>query len=121
METSKMKNIFISTIFLFSLFLAVTAFAAEVVMSGTRFEPKDIEIKAGETVKWKNTATLIHTVTSGADCSKDGLFDSGNLMPEKMKPEKSVFEWKFETPGVYKYFCKPHCENEKMRGSVTVK
>lgn len=68
-----------------------------------------------------NKATIIHTVTSGDNCSKDGVFDSGNLMPEKMKPEKSVFEWKFETPGVYKYFCKPHCENEKIRGSVTVK
>lgn len=120
-----MKNSFISPVFYFSLicFLSLTAgaFGADVLMSGTGFEPKDIEIKAGETVRWMNKATLIHTVTSGENCSKSGLFDSGTLMPEKMKPEKSVFEWKFETPGVYKYFCKTHCENEKMRGSVTVK
>ncbi|MBF0292366.1 MAG: cupredoxin domain-containing protein [Nitrospinae bacterium] len=120
-----MKNRFIPPISCFFLisFLSFTtgAFGADVVMSGTGFEPKNIEIKAGETVKWMNKATLIHTVTSGENCSKDGLFDSAILMPEKMKPEKSVFEWKFETPGVYKYFCKTHCENEKMRGSVTVK
>ncbi|MBF0635318.1 MAG: hypothetical protein HQK85_11730, partial [Nitrospinae bacterium] len=101
-----MKNRFIPPISCFFLisFLSFTtgAFGADVVMSGTGFEPKNIEIKAGETVKWMNKATLIHTVTSGENCSKDGLFDSAILMPEKMKPEKSVFEWKFETPGVYK-------------------
>lgn len=98
-----------------------TAFGAEVVIGGFGFDPKNIEIAAGETVKWTNKATLAHTVTSGDNCQKDEQFGSPFLFPEKSKPEKSVFEHTFNAPGVYKYYCKTHCLGEKMTGTVTVK
>lgn len=121
-----MKNIVKPVLPLLAFFMVLlsfgdAAFGAEVIMNGFKFEPQNIEINAGETVKWINKATLAHTITSGDNCKKDDQFDSGYLMPEKMKPEKSTFEKKFDAPGVYKYFCKPHCEAEKMAGSVTVK
>ncbi len=113
--------------FLFFIILLVaqplggTAFGAEVIISGFGFEPKNIVISAGETVKWTNKASLAHTVTSGDNCQKDEQFGSPFLFPEKSKPEKSVFERKFDTPGEYKYFCRTHCQGEKMTGTVTVK
>ncbi len=114
---------FISLFMLFTIFglTGSPAFAAEVILDGYSFKPGKIEIKAGETVKWTNRATLAHTVTSGEGCEKNGVWDAGYLLPEKMKPKKSVFEWKFDKPGTYKYFCKPHCKEEGMAGTVVVK
>lgn len=107
--------------FLFFPSLSGTAFGAEVVITGFGFEPKNIEVAAGETIKWTNKGSLAHTVTSGENCLKDEQFGSPFLFPEKSKPEKSVFEKKFDTPGVYQYFCKTHCKGEHMTGTVTVK
>ncbi len=121
-----MKTVIASFISFFMLFVisGVTgnpALAAEVILDGYSFKPEKIEIKAGETVKWINRATLAHTITSGEDCKKNAVWDSGYLLPEKMKPEKSTFERKFDKPGTYKYYCKPHCKGEGMTGTVVVK
>ena len=88
------------------------------------FSPLSITIRAGETVEWRNTSLMVHTVT--ADPSKatvDGSvslpsggqpFDSGNLNPE------ATFRHTFRTPGTYRYFCIPH-EGVRMRGTVIVR
>lgn len=88
------------------------------------FEPKAISMQAGETVTWKNTSQLIHTVT--ADASKAGKpssvelpegatpFDSGTMQPG------ATFSHTFDTPGTYRYFCIPH-QGANMVGTVTVR
>lgn len=99
--------------------------AAVVGMTNTlKFTPPKVTVRVGETVRWKNTSVIVHTVTADPDeATMDGSvhlpegaepFDSGDLDP------KEAFEHTFETPGTYTYFCIPH-EAAKMRGTVVVK
>lgn len=98
--------------------------AAEVTMTNQlRFSPDTVRIRAGQTVRWRNTTPLIHTVTadpSRAVSQEDvklpegaRTFDSGDLQPDR------VFEHTFTVPGEYRYFCVPH-EAAGMVGSVIV-
>ncbi len=59
------------------------------------FYPQHIQAKAGDTVQWTNNDTSIHTVTGE-------IFDSGMLMAGDQ------FEYTFESPGVYDYYCVLH-------------
>ena len=70
------------------------------------FSPSALLVPAGTTVRWTNNDTVPHTVTSDA-----GLFDSGTLQPG------DSFEFLFDTPGTFGYFCSLHPE---MVGTVTV-
>lgn len=99
--------------------------AAVVEMTNTlKFTPDTVEVTAGETVRWRNTSMLMHTVTADpAEATMDGSvrlpegadpFNSGNLDPEQS------FKHTFTTPGTYTYFCVPH-EVAKMRGTVVVR
>ena len=88
------------------------------------FEPSVIEIKAGQTVVWKNSSREVHTVT--ADPSQatnpqdvelpEGAqrFDSGFLNPTHN------YEHTFRTPGTYRYVCTLH-EVQRMIGQIIVK
>lgn len=77
-----------------------------------RFTPAKVTVQAGDTVEWRNTSVLVHTVTDDPELvAKDadyGLpdgakpFNSGNLRP------KGTFAHTFTVPGTYKYFCIPH-------------
>jgi len=98
--------------------------AAVVGMTNTlTFSPLSVTIRVGETVEWRNTSLLIHTVTGDpAKATVDGSvslppgaesFDSGNMNPE------ATFRHTFQTPGTYRYFCIPH-EGTRMRGTVIV-
>ncbi len=68
--------------FFIAVFLLVTAtFPAwaethEVIIDDTGFHPEEIEIVAGDTVKWINKGTTVHSVTGIA-----GIFYSGPLSP----------------------------------------
>ncbi|HLT46226.1 MAG TPA: plastocyanin/azurin family copper-binding protein [Rubricoccaceae bacterium] len=84
-----------------------------VTMSNTLgFEPNTVRIKAGETVRWRNTSALVHTVTvdpaKAVDASWVQLprgaepFDSGDIAPG------DEFSHTFTVAGTYKYFCVPH-------------
>jgi plastocyanin len=99
--------------------------AAVVEMTNTlTFTPDTVEVAVGETVQWRNTSLLMHTVTADPEeATMDGSvrlpdgaspFDSGNLDP------KQTFDHTFTTPGTYTYFCIPH-EAAKMRGTVVVR
>ncbi|HEV8627017.1 MAG TPA: plastocyanin/azurin family copper-binding protein, partial [Acidimicrobiia bacterium] len=70
------------------------------------FAPKVVDVKAGDTVVWKNMGTIEHSVTADA-----GAFDAGLIKPG------ATFERKFDTPGVYAYHCTPH---PWMKGIVRV-
>ncbi len=70
--------------------------------------PTSITIRAGDGVTWTNDDAIVHTVTE-----YDGdLFDSGIMQPE------DVFEFTFDRPGTYDYFCLLH---PHMVGQVMVR
>jgi plastocyanin len=78
-----------------------------VSIEGFTFTPDPILVAAGTTVRWTNNDSVPHTVTS----SPAGLFDSGTLLPGES------FEFRFDTPGSYPYFCAIH---PIMTGTVMV-
>ena len=69
------------------------------------FEPKEVKVKAGTTVKWKNDGQAPHTVTS------TDQFDSGQMEPG------AEFERKFDKAGTFDYECQIH---PGQLGKVTV-
>lgn len=74
--------------------------------------PYNKVVKAKEMVTWINNDSAAHTVTSGkVETSPSGLFDSGLFIAG------GKFQYVFETPGEYDYFCMVH---PWMTGKVTV-
>jgi plastocyanin len=100
--------------------------AEEVIAVGLKFMPEDLTIAAGTTVRWTNGEAINHTVTSGAwgevneesglrgTQTPDGMFDH-DLAP--MGSEGDTFEFTFDEPGEYLYYCEPHLG---MNGIITV-
>ncbi|MBW3591173.1 MAG: cupredoxin domain-containing protein [Actinobacteria bacterium] len=71
------------------------------------------EVSAGDTVIWVNEEeSTPHTVTAGSEDDPSGKFDSGNL------DSGDTFEFTFEEPGTYEYYCDIHPGS--MSGTVTV-
>jgi plastocyanin len=71
-----------------------------------RFEPKAIQIDAGQTVTWTNDDNFTHTVqVDGQDDHEVGRGESVSIT--------------FEEPGTYHYVCTLH--KRDMDGTVTVK
>ncbi len=70
-----------------------------------RFDPKTIEIEAGQTVTWTNDDNFTHTV------QVDGQED------HEVEPGDSV-SITFDTPGTYHYVCTLH--RHDMDGEVIV-
>ena len=65
--------------------------------------PSLLTIDIGDTVKWKNTDTSAHTVTSGSPSDgPSGTFDSSLLLAG------SSFEWTPTTKGEFPYYCMIH-------------
>jgi plastocyanin len=71
-----------------------------------RFDPKVIEINAGDTVTWTNEDNFTHTVE--VDGQRDHKVEQGDS-----------FSIKFDTPGTYHYVCTLHSKD--MDGEVIVK
>ena len=71
-----------------------------------RFDPKTIEVEAGDTVTWTNADNFTHTV------QVDGQED------HKVERGESV-SISFDTPGTYHYVCTLH--KRDMDGEVIVK
>lgn len=84
---------------------------ATVNLQDSQFQPVSIHVTVGTTVTWKNDDSMAHTVTSGADRTADGKFDSGELDPGKS------FSYTFTKAGTYPYFCAYHGD---MNGTVIV-
>jgi plastocyanin len=78
----------------------------EVTMAKSyRFDPKVVEIKAGESVTWTNDDNFTHTVrVDGQDDHKVGQGDSVSI--------------RFDKPGTYEYECTLHSHD--MHGTVIV-
>ena len=71
-----------------------------------RFDPKTIEIEAGETVTWTNEDNFTHTVQ--VDGQEDHTVEQGES-----------FSITFDTPGTYHYVCTLHSKD--MDGTVIVR
>jgi amicyanin len=87
---------------------------AQVGMQNIQFDPRDITVKAGETITFTNDEAVPHDVhkTSGpGDDFSSG--DTGGMQ------EGDTFELKLDQPGKYDYVCKVHAPG--MAGSITVK
>ncbi len=102
-----------------SFFVAVNPAAAastEVKMGADSgmlaFEPKNVEISAGDTVKWVNNKLAPHNVVveGQASLSHKGLV---------FAPGES-YESTFNEPGEYTYYCEPH-RGAGMVGKIIVK
>ncbi len=70
------------------------------------FMPKTLKIVHGTTVKWTNTTTVTHTVTSDT-----GLFNSGLIAPG------GTFSFTFKRAGTFTYHCTIH---PFMKGKIVV-
>lgn len=87
------------------------------------FEPNMLTIHKGETVEFRNTALITHTVTDEpAKADKPSYaalpagavpFDSGKISAG------GVYKHTFSVAGTYKYYCKIHDEHG-MLGTVIV-
>lgn len=88
-----------------------------------RFAPEEIRIRAGQTVLWRNTTPVLHTVTADPAAVRDARqvllppgaepFDSGFMF------ENDEFRHTFTVPGEYVYICVPH-DTAPMVGRIVV-
>jgi plastocyanin len=85
---------------------AATESKAVRILDGS-FEPADLEVRVGTTVKWTNDGKKPHTVTSDK-----GDWGSGELA------NGQTFTATFTKPGTFDYHCKVHPD---MKAKITVK
>ncbi|MEF8816396.1 MAG: plastocyanin/azurin family copper-binding protein [Salinibacter sp.] len=97
--------------------------AATIGMTNTlSFTEDTVRVEVGETVRWKNDSVIVHTVTADEE---EATMDKSVRLPDGADPFHSgtleageTFEYTFETPGRYRYFCVPH--EAAMRATVIV-
>ena len=98
--------------------------AATIDMGFESYDPASVTIRAGETVEWRNTSLITHTVTDDPGRAKApgdaGLpagaqsFNSGDI------PAGQTYLRRFDVAGTYHYFCTHH-ESDGMTGTIVVK
>ena len=85
------------------------------------FMPSTLTIYTGDFVRWTWLSDG-HSVTSGLNCTADGLFCSpGNVNCGQgiLSNYGTVYEIDFGQPGTYYYFCAAHCASG-MTGVINV-
>ena len=99
-------------------------------MTGHEFQPSSLSVSVGEVVVWTNGGDESHTVTAYDESvpSQEAYFSSGGFDSEDeargdvagalVTPDET-FEFTFEEPGTYRYFCIPH-EDDGMKGTISV-
>ncbi|HVL79825.1 MAG TPA: plastocyanin/azurin family copper-binding protein [Sphingomicrobium sp.] len=99
------------------------AVAATVTMGMTSFEPAAVRIRPGQTVQWRNTSLVTHTVTADHRLAAN---PANVVLPPGAAPFHSgsvaagqVWSYRFTMPGTYRYVCLPH-ERAGMIGTVIV-
>ena len=89
-----------------------------------RFTPANLTVQIGDTVEWRNTSGMVHTVSADPQLAVQPHhvalpagaipFNSGELPPQ------GRFRYTFDIPGVYRYVCIHH-GSAGMIGTVVVK
>ncbi len=77
----------------------------EVDIDNLAFAPASITVAVGDSVRWANSDSVVHTVTS------DSVWGSGSI------PTGSSYTYTFSIAGSYSYYCEFH---PSMTGTVTV-
>jgi len=86
---------------------AVSNEVLDVSIENFLFDPADLTVAVGETIRWTNNESGIpHDTTAD-----DGLWESPLLQPG------DDFEFTFAEPGTYTYFCAIH---PNMKATITV-
>ncbi len=98
--------------------------AAVVDMTSTfAFSPASVTVAAGDTVEWRNTAVMKHTVTADPKLANDpahvSLPDGAETFNSGDVPPGQIYRHTFDVPGQYDYVCLPH-EFLGMLGTVFV-
>ncbi len=88
----------------------------------TAFEPKEVTIRVGETVDWKNVGNSVHHASSDPSMAmrpKDAITPPGAKSFDSGFWPGHSYSFKFTQRGVYDYVCAPH-ETSGMTGRITV-
>jgi plastocyanin len=98
--------------------------AAAIDMGLESYSPASVTIRAGQTVEWRNTSLITHTVTDDPERAKAPAdaalpagaqpFGSGDI------PAGQVYLRRFPVAGTYHYFCTHH-ETDGMVGTIVVR
>lgn len=86
--------------------LAADASPTVIKISDTGYTPSEVTVHVGDTVRWTNTSSTVHTATS-----IDGVWDTDSLTQGKS------YDFQFTQPGKYNYHCSFH---SNMKGTITV-
>jgi plastocyanin len=86
----------------------------EVKMANIQFDPKDVTVKAGQTITFTNDESVPHDVHKQSGPGDD--FASG---PDGGMQQGDTFELRLNKPGKYTYVCHVHAPG--MAGTITVK
>jgi len=86
----------------------------KVSLKNIQFNPKDITVKAGQTITFTNDESVPHDVHKQS--GPGGDFASG---PDGGLQQGDTFKLKLDKPGTYEYVCHVHAPG--MAGSITVK
>lgn len=105
---SGLIHLFLAVFLLATLAVRADTETIEVTIQDYRYEPAELTVRAGTTVRWLNNET--RTSHSILFTGPDG-FESERIFPGES------WERTFDKPGVYTYSCGPHPE---MHGIVTV-
>jgi len=94
------------------------------------FTPREVTVAAGDTVTWEIEGDEAHTVTAYEDDLPEGAeyFATGGFGTEEAARDEiadglisggETFEFTFDQPGTYRYYCIPH-EGDGMVGTIVV-
>jgi len=72
------------------------------------FEPNVLTIKTGQTVTWVHDDNVSHTIVSGV---------SGSLFESPVLKRGDTYDFTFNTPGQFTYYCSIH---PSMKGTIIV-
>lgn len=73
------------------------------------FEPSDVTIDPGTTIRWRNEIVMSHTVTPD---------NHDEWTSASLSSADETFQHTFNNEGDFEYFCQPHAPN--MRGVIRV-
>ncbi|HEY4408631.1 MAG TPA: plastocyanin/azurin family copper-binding protein [Acidimicrobiia bacterium] len=116
-----MHRLILSTLLPLCLALPAPARADQgVTIQANKYLPRDLTVKAGETVTWTSNDTIGHTVTAD-----DGSFDShptcGQSGGSCLK-KNGTYSHAFTKPGKAAYYCRIHggTGGQGMAATITV-